>query len=240
MNGVEEIVSTAGSRVIDTSLMGIFTQASFMVKFVVILLIGCSIWSWAIVFAKLICIKKLKGRADKFEEAFWNCGSVEVLFDNLNSRGDDPFSTVFVAGMQEWRRAKARVRTAIGSISLNERIGRVMRVTADREVGYLEYHIGFLASVGSTAPFVGVFGTVMGIINTFESMRGDQNISLVSVAPGIAEALFATALGLVVTIPAVVAYNKILSEINRYQSRLDAFIDEFSSIISRQIEDSGV
>jgi biopolymer transport protein TolQ len=102
----------------------------------------------------------------------------------------------------------------------------------------LEYHIGFLASVGSTAPFVGVFGTVLGIINTFESMRGDQNISLVSVAPGIAEALFATALGLAVTIPAVVAYNKILSEINRYQNRLDIFIDEFSSIISRQIEDS--
>jgi biopolymer transport protein TolQ len=240
MNGVEEIVTASGSSVIDASLVGLFSQASFVVKFVVILLIGCSVWSWVIILAKLLCLNKLRKRADKFEEAFWNCGSVEVFFDNLASRGDDPFSAVFMAGMQEWRRAKAKVKSVIGSISLNERITRVMRVTAEREVEYLEYHIGFLASVGSTAPFVGVFGTVIGIINTFESMRSDQNISLVSVAPGIAEALFATALGLAVTIPAVVAYNKILSEINRYQNRLDAFIDEFSSIISRQIEDSGV
>jgi biopolymer transport protein TolQ len=240
MSGVEEVISAAGASVIDTSMIGIFTQASVAVKSVVILLIICSFWSWTIIFAKLSCLKKLKVAADRFEEAFWNCGSVELFFDNVNNRGNDPFSMVFVAGMQEWRRAKAKVKSAIGCISLNERIVRIMRVTAEREVEYLEYHVGFLASVGSTAPFVGVFGTVLGIINTFESMRGDQNISLVSVAPGIAEALFATALGLAVTIPAVVAYNKISSEINRYQNRLDIFIDEFSSIISRQIEDSEV
>jgi biopolymer transport protein TolQ len=238
MNGVEEIISTAGTGIVDTSLQGIFAQASFAVKFVVILLIICSCWSWVVTFAKLLCLRKLKARANKFEEAFWNCGSVEVFFDSANSRGDDPFSAVFMAGMQEWRRARSKVKSAVGNISLNERIVRVMRITAERESEYLEYHVGFLASVGSTAPFVGLFGTVIGIINTFESMRSDQNISLVSVAPGIAEALFATALGLAVTIPAVIAYNKILSEINRYQNRLDIFIDEFSSIISRQIEDS--
>jgi biopolymer transport protein TolQ len=238
MSGVEEIISTTGVSVIDTSLTGIFIQASLAVKFVVVLLLACSFWSWTIIFAKISCLRKLKARADKFEEAFWNCGSVDVFFDNVNNRGDDPFSAVFVAGIQEWRRARMKVKSAIGNISLNERVVRVMRITAERESEYLEYHIGFLASIGSTAPFVGLFGTVVGIINTFESMRSDQNISLVSVAPGIAEALFATALGLAVTIPAVVAYNKILTEINRYQNRLDVFIDEFSSIISRQSEDS--
>ncbi|MDR2781562.1 MAG: protein TolQ [Holosporaceae bacterium] len=240
MNGVGEAVTIAGNSVIDTSLIGIFSQASLVVKIIVVLLIACSFWSWTIIFAKLSCLRKLKSRADKFEEAFWNCGSIEIFFDNLNNRGDDPFIAVFTAGMHEWRRAKTKVKSVIGSISLNERITRIMRVTSEREVEYLEYHIGFLASVGSTAPFVGVFGTVVGIINTFESMRSAQNISLVSVAPGIAEALFATALGLAVTIPAVIAYNKISSEINRYQNRLDTFIDEFSSIISRQIEDSEV
>ncbi|MDR1982608.1 MAG: protein TolQ [Holosporaceae bacterium] len=241
MNGAEEII-TAAHNVSghNMSLMNLFIQASFTVKFVILLLLGCSFWSWTVIFAKFSILRKLKAKADKFEEAFWNCGSLEIFFDGINNKGDDPFVSVFISGMQEWRRTKAKVKTIIGNISMNERIGRMMRVTIGREVEYLERYLGFLATVGSTAPFVGLFGTVWGIMNSFEAIGFDQNTSLTAVAPGIAEALFATALGLVVTIPAVVAYNKISSEINRYQNRLEAFVDEFSSIISRQVEDSEV
>ncbi|MDR0555450.1 MAG: protein TolQ [Holosporaceae bacterium] len=238
MNGMEEVITTAATN--DMSLVSLFMQASFAVKFVIILLLGCSFWSWTIIFAKFAFLRKIKARADKFEEAFWNCGSIDTFFDNINNKGDDPYVSVFISGMQEWRKTKSKVKTAIGSISLNERIARMMRVTIGREIEYLEQYLGFLATVGSTSPFVGLFGTVWGIINCFESIKFDQNTSLVSVAPGIAEALFATALGLVVTIPAVVAYNKLSSEINRYQNRLESFVDEFSSIIARQVEDSGV
>jgi biopolymer transport protein TolQ len=240
MNGVEELaIATTAVGGHEMSLLGLFMQASFAVKVIVVLLLICSFWSWTIIFAKFSLLKKLKTSAGKFEETFWNCGSIDIFFNNISSvKGDDPFVTVFIAGMQEFRRAKTKIKTTIGSISLNERITRMMRVVIGREMEYLEKHVGFLASVGSTAPFVGVLGTVLGIINTFESMGINQNASLISVAPGIAEALFATALGLAVTIPAVVAYNKISSEINKYQNRLEAFVDEFSSIIARQIEDS--
>jgi biopolymer transport protein TolQ len=240
MSDVEEVVSAAVSSGHDISLVGLFLQASFAVKFVAILLAICSFWSWTIIFAKLSFLRKIKTSADKFEEAFWNCGSIENLFDSLSNRGEDPFISVFISGMQEWRRAKARVKSTLGSISLNERITRMMRVTIGREIEYLEQYLGFLATVGSTAPFIGLLGTILGIMDTFKSIGFDKNTSLTSVAPGIAEALFVTALGLGVTIPAVAAYNKISSEINRYQNRLDAFVDEFSSIISRQIEDAEV
>ncbi|MDR1551610.1 MAG: protein TolQ [Holosporaceae bacterium] len=240
MNGIEEVITSTAATTNDMSFLSLFMQASFAVKFVIILLVGCSFWSWTIILAKFSFLRKVKIRADKFEEAFWNCGSIEMFFDNINSKGDDPIVSVFVSGMQEWRRTKSKIKTVIGSISLNERIARMMRVTVSREIEYLEQYVGFLATVGSTAPFVGLFGTVWGIMNCFESIKFDQNTSLVAVAPGIAEALFATALGLVVTIPAVVAYNKLSSEINRYQNRLEAFVDEFSAIIARQIEDIGV
>ncbi|MDR2107670.1 MAG: protein TolQ [Holosporaceae bacterium] len=240
MNNVE-IAETVGKACgHDLSLFGLFAQASFTVKFVIILLVGCSFWSWTIIFAKTTLLRKLKYAADRFEESFWNSGSAESFYDSMSGKAEDPFLSVFDCGMQEWRRAKSKVKTAIGGISLNDRISRMMSVTINREIGCLERHLGFLATVGSTAPFVGLFGTVWGIMNSFEAIGFDQNTSLVSVAPGIAEALFATALGLAVTIPAVVAYNKISSEINRYQSRLEAFADEFSSIVARQIEDSEV
>jgi len=238
MNGAEEVLEMASKACgHDLSMMSLFAQASLTVKVVIILLLGCSFWSWTIIFAKMSFLRKIKNSADRFEEAFWNCGSIETFFDNITNKGDDPFVSVFISGMKEWRRTKMRVKTAIGSISLNVRITRIMHVAVGREIDYLERHLGFLATVGSTAPFVGLFGTVWGIMNSFESIGFDQNTSLTSVAPGIAEALFATALGLAVTIPAVVAYNKISSEINRYQIRLEAFVDEFAAIIARQIED---
>ncbi|MDR1375790.1 MAG: protein TolQ [Holosporaceae bacterium] len=241
MNGAEEVITaTSVAYGHDLSILGLFAQASFTVKVVIILLLASSLWSWSITFAKLSLMKKLKASGDKFEDSFWNSGSMDMLYDSMGNKDDDPFVSVFIAGMKELRRTKTKIKSAIGGISLKDRIDRMMRVTVGREIDYLERHLGFLATVGSTAPFIGLFGTVWGIMNSFESIGFEQNTSLTSVAPGIAEALFATALGLVVTIPAVIAYNKISSEINRYQNRLEAFVDEFSAIISRQIEDTEV
>lgn len=235
MMGAEEVVVVSQNL----SMFSLFSQASWVVKSIIILLIGCSFWSWTIIFAKFTFLKKLKKNADRFEDAFWNCGSIDIFFDNINGKTEDPFVSVFTTGMKEWRRAKTKIKTVIGGISLGDRVIRVMDVTIGREIDYIEQHLGFLASVGSTAPFIGLFGTVWGIMNSFEVIGISQNTNLASVAPGIAEALFTTALGLIVTIPAVVAYNKISSEVNRYRSRLEAFADEFSAIISRQIEDDG-
>lgn len=242
MIGTEEIVTTAVTTAAhhDLSMISLFMQASLTVKLVILLLIACSFWSWTIIFAKFSLIRKLKKMADKFENAFWNSGSIDAFFDNLNTKGNNPLVSVFCAGMKEWRRSSSKAKSTVGGIPVRDRIERMMHVTASREIEYLEQHLGFLATVGSTAPFVGLFGTVWGIMNSFESIGFDQNTSLTSVAPGIAEALFATALGLVVTIPAVIAYNKLSSEINRYQNRLEAFVDEFAAIVSRQIEDTGV
>lgn len=235
----QEVVEVVNNSSLHSmSMWGLFLQASLVVKIVICLLIACSFWSWTVIFAKFTLLKTLKKRADKFEDAFWNCGSIDSLFEIVNLKDSDPFVIAFVTGMREWRRAKSKVKSIIGGISLKDRIDRIMSVTVGREIEYLEKYLSFLATVGSTAPFVGLFGTVWGIMNSFESIGFDQNTSLTSVAPGIAEALFATALGLIVTIPSVIAYNKISLEINRYQNRLEAFVEEFSAIISRQIEDS--
>lgn len=222
----------------DLSMFTLFAQASFLVKVVILLLLACSFWSWTIIAAKYFYLKELKQKTERFEEAFWSCTSLETLYDAISDKGDNPFITIFVSGMKEWRRSRAKVRSTIGAGRLMDRIENIMRINSGREIDYLEQHIGFLATVGSTAPFVGLFGTVWGIMNSFESIGLEQNTSLTSVAPGIAEALFATALGLIVTIPAVVAYNKISGEINRFQSRMEAFIDEFCAVLSRQLEDS--
>lgn len=235
MVGAEEATMVANQGL---SMFSLFAQASWVVKSIIILLIGCSFWSWTVMFAKFSLLSKLKKNANRFEDAFWNCGSIDVFFENVNAKSRDPFVAVFITGMKEWRRAKEKIKTVMGGISLGDRVVRVMEVTVGREIDYLEQHLGFLATLGSTAPFIGLFGTVWGIMNSFEAIGISQNTNLAAVAPGIAEALFTTALGLVVTIPAVVAYNKIANEINRYRARLEAFVDEFSAIISRQMEDS--
>ena len=228
MNDVVNVASSAVSQH-DFSFLSLFAQASFTVKLVIILLLACSFWSWTVIFAKSVVIKKLKERADAFEKVFWNSNSIDLLFDNINYKNvDSPVLAVFISGMKEWRRGKKRSMSVMAGMSLSDRISCMMHVTL----------LGFLATVGSTAPFVGLFGTVWGIMNSFESIGMDQNTSLTSVAPGIAEALFATALGLVVTIPSVVAYNKISLEINKYQARVEAFIDEFLTMISRHMDDS--
>jgi len=223
----------------DLSMWGLFLQADPIVKTVMLALVGASFWCWAIIFDKWYRLRTLFQRADQFEESFWSGGSLEELYDRIGSRPMDPMSSIFVAAMREWRRSAAKGLADRESVraSLPQRIDRVMQVTMGREMEQLEARMGFLASVGSTAPFIGLFGTVWGIMNSFHHIGETKNTSLAVVAPGIAEALFATALGLVAAIPAVLAYNKLSSDVDRYFKRLEAFAGEFGAILSRQLEE---
>jgi biopolymer transport protein TolQ len=223
----------------DFSVWALFTKADVIVKMVMIALIVASIWCWAIIIEKSMRLRKLNTDAAEFEDTFWSGGSLDALYDRIGSSPRDPMSAVFAAAMREWRRStEGRVNAMERGSSLTERIERVMDVTVNREVDRIERQMTILASTGSTAPFIGLFGTVWGIMNSFQSIAITKNTSLAVVAPGIAEALFATALGLVAAIPAVIAYNKISKDLDRYASRLDDFTNEFSAIISRQLEGS--
>ncbi len=223
----------------DFSVWALFTKADVIVKMVMIALIVASIWCWAIIIEKSMRLRRLNTDAAEFEDTFWSGGSLDALYDRIGSSPRDPMSAVFAAAMREWRRStEGRVNAMEKGSSLTERIERVMDVTVNREVDRIERQMTILASTGSTAPFIGLFGTVWGIMNSFQSIAITKNTSLAVVAPGIAEALFATALGLVAAIPAVIAYNKISKDLDRYASRLDDFTNEFSAIISRQLEGS--
>ena len=174
--------------------------------------------------------------AEKFEDEFWSGGSLDELYERIGSIPEDPMAAVFSAAMREWKRSAEARGSHDSNSSLMERIDRVMNVTVNREIEQVERQMTILASTGSTAPFVGLFGTVWGIMNSFQAISITKNTSLAVVAPGIAEALFATALGLIAAIPAVVAYNKISKDLDRYTARLDDFSSEFSAIILRQME----
>jgi biopolymer transport protein TolQ len=217
----------------------LFLQADIVVKSVMLALLLASIWCWAIILDKYVRLKRVQAQADKFEEGFWSGGSLEELFDRIGHKPADPMTAVFAAAMREWRRTINRGVTEVQKIrtSLQQRIERVMGVTIQREMEGLERFMGFLATVGSAATFIGLFGTVWGIMNSFQAIAGSQNTSLAVVAPGIAEALFATAIGLIAAIPAMVAYNKFSADLNRFGARLDNFAIEFGSILSRQLED---
>ncbi|MGB0576607.1 MAG: protein TolQ [Alphaproteobacteria bacterium] len=228
-----------GSVAHDLSVWGLFFQADIIVKLVMIILVLASFWCWAIIFEKLIRMQRLAAQAEEFEEAFWSGGSLEDLYDRIDNRPKEPMSSVFTAAMREWRRSASKgLSETSQKASLAQRIERVMHVTMGREIEGLERNMSFLATVGSTAPFIGLFGTVWGIMNSFQAIAQSKDTSLAVVAPGIAEALFATALGLVAAIPAVVAYNKLSTDLGRYAARLEAFCNEFSSILSRQFEES--
>ncbi|MBN9565307.1 MAG: protein TolQ [Alphaproteobacteria bacterium] len=220
------------------SIWDMFWKADFIVMVVMLLLIVTSIWCWTIIINKFRKVRYLNKQAESFEEAFWSGGSLDQLYERVSNRIKDPLTAVFASAMREWRRSVSKGFVASElKTTMQQRIDRVMQVTIGREMEKIERHMGFLASVGSTAPFVGLFGTVWGIMNSFQSIAMSQNTSLAVVAPGIAEALFVTALGLVAAIPAVIAYNKISNDINRYGNRLDTFSNEFMSIISRQLEE---
>lgn len=232
---VDPSALAAAAPVHDLSMIGLFLQADLVVKLVMLSLVFASVWSWAIIIDKLLKIRRLQEQAEQFEEAFWSGGSLEELYDRIGSRPIDPMSAVFAAAMREWRRSAQR---GIGGHAgnLQQRIERVMSVTVGREMDRLEKWTPFLASVGSTAPFIGLFGTVWGIMNSFAAIAASKNTSLAVVAPGIAEALFATAIGLVAAIPAVLAYNKISTDLARYANRLENFASEFGAILSRQLD----
>ncbi|WP_366940538.1 protein TolQ [uncultured Rhodospira sp.] len=217
--------------------VSLFWQADPIVKGVMLLLALASVWSWAIIVDKLFRLRNLFSRANSFEDRFWSGGSLDDLYDRLGPNPRDPMTSLFLAAMREWRRATGREGGGGLSASLSQRIDRVMQITMSRELEGLERRLGFLASTGAVAPFVGLFGTVWGIMNSFHAIGASKDTSLATVAPGIAEALFATAIGLVAAIPAVVAYNKLSTEIDRYARRLEAFAGEFSAILSRQIEE---
>ena len=227
-------IQTAAVASTDLSIWNLFMEADIIVKAVMIALVLVSFWCWAIIFDKLFRLRGLVRKAEQFEESFWSGGSLEELYDRIGSRPMDPMSSIFVAAMREWRRSATK---GITGVTLPQRIDRVMQVTLSREMEALEARLGFLASVGSTAPFIGLFGTVWGIMNSFHHIGETKNTSLAVVAPGIAEALFATALGLVAAIPAVLAYNKLSTDMDRYAKRLEGFAGEFGAILSRQLEE---
>ncbi|WP_142848784.1 protein TolQ [Telmatospirillum sp. J64-1] len=238
MEPVQTVALTAQAAH-DMSMWGLFMQAGLVVKLVMIGLLLASIWSWAIIFEKAARLRKLQSRADQFEESFWSGGSLEELYDRMGGRPADPMSAVFAAAMREWRRSATKGDRSVVRARLPDRLDRVMQVTLGREMETLEKRVGVLATVGSTAPFIGLFGTVWGIMTAFQAIAGSNETSLAVVAPGIAEALFATALGLLAAIPAVIAYNKISSDLDRYAQRLENFAGEFAAILSRQLEERG-
>ena len=217
------------------SFLTLFWEAHFVVKMVMIGLMICSIWVWAIAIDKTILYGRMRRAMDGFEQAFWSGQSLEELYRTVSARPSHSMAALFVAAMREWKRSlEGHVRSFSG---LQTRIEKVMDVTIAREVERLERRLLVLATVGSAGPFVGLFGTVWGIMTSFQSIAASKNTSLAVVAPGIAEALFATAAGLFAAIPAVIFYNRFVNEVGRYANSLDAFADEFSAILSRQLEE---
>lgn len=237
---IVDSVSLDGSLQSGMSIWELFLAADPVVKAVMLMLILASIWCWAIIFDKISRLRKLRRKAQEFEDMFWSGGSLEDLYDRIGGTPADPMASVFAAAMREWRRSSARRLATKGDdirASMRQRIEQVMSLTMGREMERLESNLSFLASVGSTAPFIGLFGTVWGIMNSFQSIAATKNTSLAVVAPGIAEALFATALGLIAAIPAVIAFNKISNDLGRYANRLENFSAEFGAILSRQIDE---
>ena len=237
---MEEVntVTNITSENVDFSMFALFMSADLVVKSVILILIFASIYSWSIIVSKLMRLRKLKQMEKEFDEIFWSGNSFEDLYETLNFNKLDPKSKIFCAAISEWKKSKSNYDGEIHSniSSLKDRMQRSMMVTFNKETEKVEKNLTFLATSGSTAPFIGLFGTVWGIMNSFKSIAVAQNTNLSVVAPGIAEALFATALGLFVAIPAVVAYNKISSDLSKYFVSLETFMDEFTTIFFRQLE----
>ncbi|RFC62953.1 protein TolQ [Fulvimarina endophytica] len=217
------------------SMWALFWQAGLIVKLVMIGLVVASVWTWAIIVDKSMRFAAMRRQLNNFENRFWSGQSLEELYQSLVERKTSGMSAIFVAAMREWK--KSFEKGARSPIGLQQRIEKAMDVTLAREMDHLESRLGFLATIGSAAPFVGLFGTVIGIMTSFQAIAGSQQTSLAVVAPGIAEALLATAIGLVAAIPAVIAYNKLTSDAGKIGLRLEGFADEFSSILSRQIDE---
>ena len=235
MNPVDVAQTALSAPEANISLLSLFWQAHIVVKIVMIGLLAASIWCWAIIVDKTLLYMRTRRQMDQFEHVFWSGQSLEELYRSLSHRPNHSMAALFVAAMREWKRSyESGARSPAG---LQMRIEKVLDVTLAREVDRLERRLLFLGTVGSSAPFIGLFGTVWGIMTSFQAIAASKNTNLAVVAPGIAEALFATAMGLLAAIPAVIAYNKFSSEVSKQSLRLEGFADEFSAILSRQLDE---
>jgi biopolymer transport protein TolQ len=237
MNSADVAQSVLPLTSSDLSLFTLFWHAHWIVKLVMVGLLACSVWVWAIAIDKTVLYARSRKAMDRFEAAFWSGQSLDELYRTLAAKPAHSMPGLFVAAMREWKRSfEGRSHSFAG---LQMRIEKVMQVSIAREIERLERRLLVLATVGSAGPFVGLFGTVWGIMTSFQSIAASKNTSLAVVAPGIAEALFATAIGLVAAIPATIFYNKFAGEVNKQAQRLEGFADEFSAILSRQIDERG-
>ena len=233
IENVETTTLGGASAAHDMSFWHLFLNADIVVQMVILGLVVASVWGWAIMIDKYAAFKTIRFKTQRFEGSFWSGTSLDQIYEKLKGRATHPMAFMFVAAMEEIKKSGG------GTISLGmkERVSKAMSIAKNRSLEELENRLGFLATVGSTAPFVGLFGTVWGIMNSFTSIASAKNVSLAVVAPGIAEALFATAIGLVAAIPAVIAYNRFSSDLDKIANKLDDFSDEFTTLISRQIDE---
>ena len=220
---------------VQLSVWHLFAQAGWVVKLVMIGLLAASVWTWAIVVDKVVAYGRMRSALNRFEQVFWSGQSLEELYRTLSDRKTTGMSSIFVAAMREWK--KSFEKGAKSPLGLQTRIDKAMDLALSREMERLEGRLGFLATIGSAAPFIGLFGTVVGIMTSFQAIAGSKSTNLAVVAPGIAEALLATAIGLLAAIPAVIAYNKLSTDATKLATRMEGFADEFSAILSRQIDE---
>ncbi len=223
---------------ISLSIWGMFMHSDMFMKALMIAMIFASIWSWAIIIDKARAFKRIREQSKSFERQFWSGGSLDALYADLEKkRGTDPLSGIFVAAMKEWKRAmRTRKDGSFKGVNVQERIEKVMQIAIEREVEALSNRMIFLASTGSVSPLAGLFGTVWGIMASFQAIGVTKNTNIAAVAPGVAEALLTTAVGLIAAIPAVIAYNKFANDIERFTNKMETFAGELEAIISRQIE----
>lgn len=237
-DNLSSVSNVANVEQIDLSIVGLILQADLVVKLVMLLLVLASIWSWAIIFEKWIMLKSVKYKTRGFEKTFWSGQSLENLYERIKGRETHPIALIFASAMSEWQNRNLRDVTQNHSLKagIKERIYQAMQVSTSRALDNLEKNLSFLATVGSASPFIGLFGTVWGIMVSFQSIAISKNTTLAVVAPGIAEALLATAFGLVAAIPAVIFYNKFANEVNRLTNSLNDFTNELGSIIGKELD----
>jgi biopolymer transport protein TolQ len=234
---VTDAVGAVAAAPVDFSLLALFLAADWVVKSVMLGLLLASVWCWAIIVDKSLLYARVQREMNRFERVFWSGSSLKELYKQVSERPSVGLGSVFIAAMQEWDRSIEQ--NAASHLGVQARLDKVLDVAISRESEGLEKRLSFLATVSSASPFIGLFGTVWGIMNSFQSIAASKSTNLAVVAPGIAEALFATALGLLAAIPALIAYNKLSHDSNKLIGRLESFADEFSTILSRQLEARG-
>ncbi len=220
----------------DLSILGLFLHADGVSRAVIIILVLASFWSWAIIIEKWFALRAIKAKTKQFEQDFWASDALDKFYERTKKRSQHPITVTFLAAMDEWFRSKASASISAARASIRERVMQIMGVARNREVEKMENGLTYLATIGSSAPFIGLFGTVWGIMNSFHAIALSKNTSIAAVAPGISEALFATAIGLAAAIPAYIAYNKFTRDIAQFSGRLEDFGTEFGAILSRQME----